>query len=114
MGTNIAAEHTPSLSGNFNHLLPVGGQCHRFAHAWIIKRGFAEVHDKSIPAGAWSESHDCVGEVLFQDVGLGSFEMAANPRHGQLPRPEGGEDLGQIIHHYGLVPVYVWEARFPV
>ena len=107
MGTNIAAEYAPPLSGNGDHLLPVGGQRHGFAHPWIIERGLAEVHHERIPPGAWSNRYDRVGKVLFQDVGLGPFEMASDPRHGQLPRPEGGENLGEILHDHGLVPIDV-------
>ena len=40
--------------------------------------------------------------------------MAANPRHGQLARPKGGEDLGEISHDDSLVPVDMWHARLPV
>ncbi len=40
--------------------------------------------------------------------------MAADPRHGQLPRPEGGENLGEISHHHRLVPVDMRHAGLPV
>ena len=40
--------------------------------------------------------------------------MAADPRHGQLPRPEGGKDLGEILHDHSLVAVDVGHARLPV
>src|ERR671925_440881 len=66
------------------------------------------------PPSAWSECHHRVGEVLLQDISLRPFEMAANPRHGQLSRPEGGEDLGEIRHNHGLIPVDVRQARLPV
>ncbi|HEX2714985.1 MAG TPA: hypothetical protein VHM88_22590, partial [Candidatus Acidoferrales bacterium] len=64
MGTNIAPKHTPPLGSNFDHLLPVGGQCYRFAHLWIIEWGLANIHHERIPSGAWSERHDCIWEVL--------------------------------------------------
>ena len=72
------------------------------------------VHDKRIPPGAWAERYDRVGEVLLQDVSLGPFEMAADARHGQLPRPEGGKDLRQVGHDHGPVPVDMRQTRFPV
>src|SRR5690242_14467983 len=108
MRTNIAAYHPPALSSDFDHLLPVSSQRHRLAYAWIIERRLADIHHKRIPSGAWPEGHDRVGKVLFQNVGLGPFEMARDSRHGQLPHPEGGEDLGEILHHHGLVSVDVW------
>ena len=114
MGTNITAGHTPPLGRNFDHLLPVGGQRHRFPHPWIMEWGLAEVHDKRIPPGTWSHRDDRIGESLVQDLGLGPFKMAGDPRHGQLPRAEGGEDLREIRHHHGLIPIEVREARLPV
>src|SRR5215470_4362548 len=40
--------------------------------------------------------------------------MAADPRHGQLPRPEGGKDLGEIRHDDGLVLVNMGHTRLPI
>ena len=40
--------------------------------------------------------------------------MAADSRHGQLPHPEGGEDLGEIRHEDGLVLGGVGHARLPI
>src|SRR5215813_8233043 len=59
-------------------------------------------------------SHHRLWEVFFQDVRLRAFKMAGDPRHGQLPRAEGGKDLREILHHHGLVPVEVRQARLPV
>src|SRR5262245_47269581 len=114
MWTNISTGYSPPLGSDFNHLFPVGGQRHRFPHPWVIEGGLADVHDKIIPPGAWSDGHHRVREVLFQDVSLGTFEMAADSRHGQLSRPKGGEDLGEISHDDGLVPVDVRQAWLPV
>jgi hypothetical protein len=68
---------------------------------WIIERELAVVHRKRIPPGAWPERHDSVGGILQQGAGLKLFEMEADPRHGQLPRPKRRKNFGQIHYHHG-------------
>ena len=114
MGTNIAPEHAPPLGRNGDHLLPVGGQGHRFPHPWIVEWRLRHVHHKRIPPRAWPKRHDRVGEIPFQDVGLGRLEMATDPRHGELPGAERGKDPGQIGHDHRLVLSDVRQTRLPV
>jgi hypothetical protein len=79
-----------------------------------MERRPTDIHDERIPAPARSECHDRVREVLLQDVGLGPFEVAADPRHGQLPSPEGGKDSREIGHDDRFVRIDVGKTRLPV